>query len=272
MATSWQVDGEVILALRLASIERALQRKEPAEALVEAEELLDDHPMHPMGLFYAGQAALQLGAAHTARAAFLRCSARRPMDPALLAPLARAHFECGDLDQALEAADAALQQAQDLASAWYVRGLVLERRGDEAGASQSFTHAETLSPSRYPGPISLSEQRWDRALKQAIRVLPTPIQAFYVQVPVQWQRFPSAEDLCTQTPSLSPMTGALYLGKPPSADQDPWQCLPAAVRLYRGNLRHNAPPGSSLVERISQSLLNEALLWTGAPHEEVMTD
>lgn len=272
MATSWHVDGEVILALRLASIERALQKKNQKEALIEAEELLDEHPMHPIGLFYAGQAALQLGAAHTAQAAFLRCSRLRPSDPALLAPLATAHFESGDLANALAVAEAALEQPPEQAAAWYIRGLVQERCGEEDAALESFSHAEALAPDRYPCPIILSEQRWERALQQAIRVLPTPIQTFYVQVPVQWQRFPSAEDLRTQTPSLSPLTGALYLGKPPPVEQDPWQHLPTAVRLYRGNLRHNVPPGSSLVERISQALLNEALLWTGAPREEIMTD
>lgn len=271
MGTTWHIDGEVLLALRLNRIEEAIAAKQPDLALLEAEELLDEHPSHPLGLFYTGQAALMMGAAHTARAALERCAVLRPGDATLQSALATACFECGDFDRADAAARSALAQAPDIATAWYTRGVISERRGDAAGAQDCFERAEALDPENYPTPLVIPNRKWEKALLQAIRVLPTAIQAFYIQVPVRWEEYPLPEDLTAQFPSISPLTGALYQGTPPD-DDDPWQVLPASVRLYRGNLKHNVPPGSSLVERISQSLLNEALSWTGTPSEEVLTD
>lgn len=271
MGTTWHIDGEVLLALRLNRIEEAIAANKPAVALLESEELLDEHPSHPLGLFYAGQAALMMGAAHTARAALERCATVRPGDPTLQAALATAYFESGDLDLAHTAARAALAQAPGIPSAWYTLGIILERRGAAEEALDCFQRAEALDPEGHPAPLDIPPRRWERALQQAIQVLPTAIQAFYIQVPVRWEEYPVPEDLSVQFPSISPLTGALYQGTLPP-DADPWQVLPASVRLYRGNLKHNVPPGSSLVERISQSLLNEALSWTGTPSEEVLTD
>jgi len=272
MDTTWTVDKEVLLALRLDRIEQALRSGRAEHALVEAEELLDEHPAHPMGLFYTGEAALALGAAHTARAALEQCAQLRPTDPTLLSLLATARFESLDFDGARVAALAVITSDRNIPAVWFTRGLVAERQGEAAEARHCFARAELLDPDGHPIPLDLPERLWERALHQARRVLPTAIQAFYVQVPLRWEDFPSAADLSDQQPPLSPLIGALYTGTRPRDDEDPWQVLPDAVRLFRGNLRHNIPPGTTLVERLSLAMLAEALSWTGTPSEEVLTD
>ncbi|MFT4979689.1 MAG: tetratricopeptide (TPR) repeat protein [Myxococcota bacterium] len=204
MDSTWLIDPEVLLALRLDRIEQSIFAEHAEQALLEAEELLDEHPTHPLGLFYAGRAALLLGAAHTARAALEKCCTLQPADATLLASLAAARFESGDLDAALEAAEAALESAEDIPSAWYTRGVILERRDAPEAAAACFARAELLDPSGHPAPLSITEARWERALTKAQSVLPTAIQAFYVQVPTRWLDYPDPTELTASYPTISP--------------------------------------------------------------------
>lgn len=269
---SWQFDPEALLELRLSRIQEALEQRKFGRALGEVEELLDEHPEHQLGLFLAGQAALGLGDAVGSMAAFRRCASNAPRDPTIQLGLAMAAFESAAYTAALEAARLSSDLAPSLAQGWYYQGLVLERIGYGELASECFQRAHRLSPAEAPLPLTLSDNDWNEALKEALRCLPSPFQALYVQVPLRWAAFPELEHLIAEFPPLSPMSGALYVGQPPTEDDDPWQNLPTEVRLYRGNLCHPTPLGSSLVERITAALLHEAMSWTGAAAEDILPD
>jgi tetratricopeptide (TPR) repeat protein len=269
---SWQFDPEALLELRLSRIQEALEQRKLGRALGEVEELLDEHPDHQLGLFLAGQAALGLGDAMGSMAAFRRCAGNAPQDPTIQLGLAMAAFESAAYTTALEAARLSSDLAPTLAQGWYYQGLVLERIEHEELARECFQRAHTLNPTEAPLPLDLSDSDWNEALKEALRCLPSPFQALYVQVPLCWAAFPTLEHLIADFPPLSPMSGALYVGKLPGEDADPWQKLPTEVRLYRGNLRHPTPLGSSLVERITAALLHEAMSWTGAAAEDILPD
>ena len=265
----WQVDPDTLLSLRLARVQRALDRQAHHLALVEVEELLDEHPHHPIGLFLAGQAALGAGDAVSAVMALRRSVAHQPQDPTVHLALAMACFESADFTESLRSARLAAQLAPQAARAWYYQGLVLERIGEAAAAQEAFDHAQELDPEGCPAPLRLTDGQWEGALRDAMRCLPTPIQAFYVQVPIRWEDFPALAVLREDFPPLSPLSGALYAGQPPA--QDPWAQLPREVRLYRGNLKHPLDAMPSLVERISHALLSEALSWTGVAEEAVLS-
>jgi tetratricopeptide (TPR) repeat protein len=272
MPGGWQIDPEALLELRLSHIQEALDRRQFAQALGEIEELLDEHPDHQIGLFLAGQAALGQGDAVGALAAFQRCAQTSPRDPTIQLGLAMAAFESADYSTALKAAQLSCELAPDAAQAWYYQGLVLERTEQTPLAEAAFQQAHLLSPEEAPLPLVLSEEEWGRALKEALRCLPSPLQAFYLQVPIRWAEFPNLDHLVAEFPPLSPLSGALYVGPLPAEDEDPWQHLPAEVLLYRGNLCHPTPLGTTLVERISSALLHEALSWTGAAEEDILPD
>jgi tetratricopeptide (TPR) repeat protein len=272
MLGSWQIDPEALLELRLSRIQEALEKRHFASALAEVEELLDEHPSHQIGLFLAGQASLGLGDAVSSMAAFQRCAQTAPRDPTIQLGLSMAAFESAAYTIALDAAKLSSDLAPDLAQGWYYQGLVLERIGYLELAEEYFQRAHQLSPEEAPLPLTLPEPVWHEALTEALRCLPSPLQAFYIQVPIRWAEFPELEHLIEEFPPLSPMSGALYVGQPPSDGSDPWQNLPSEVRLFRGNLRHPTPLGSSLVERISAALLRESLNWTGAAAEDILPD
>ena len=271
MLGGWQIDPAALLELRLSRIHESLSKSQFAHALSEIEELLDEDPTHRLGLFLAGQAALGLGDAVAARAAFQQCAEATPKDPAIQLGLAMASFGCADYSSSLQASQLTCELAPDSAQGWHYQGLVLERIGHSELAMSSFKRAAQLDPESAPLPLSLSETVLAEALKEALRCLPTPIQAFYIQVSLRWKEFPPLAQLTADFPPISPLSGALYQGQPP-IDGDPWQTLPEEVCLFSGNLKHPIPAGSSLVERITTALLQEAMSWTGAAAEDILPD
>ena len=272
MSGTWHIDPAVLAALRLDQVEQALEQGRAAQALLEVEELLDASPDDTRAIFYAGQAALALGDAGTARLALAHCDRLRPHDPAILSPLAAACFESADLAAARQLAEQALALAPRDPGAWFTLALVLERTGAPDAAADAFQQAHTLAPERFALPRApLSDARWQAVLDEVLSATPPAVQAFYLQVPLRWEDYPDPEELLAAAPPISPLCGALYVGTPPE-EADPWQQLPEAVRLFRGNLKHAVPLGTSLQERLSLALIDEVLSWTGAAREDILPD
>ncbi len=263
---NWVIDPETMITLRLKKGREALFRGEPAVALVEAEELLDEHQGQPDALTLVGEAALAMRDAPLARTALEQAldasptASRREL-------LAIARFECVDWKGALEVVRAALEEDPSLARAWYYQGLLLERTGDAEGAVRSFDRAHDLAPDQWPLPRNFSEAAWEDGLARGRKLLPGPIRGFYAKVPIRWERFPSEAEIRAAFPPLSPLSYALFEGEPPT-DGDPWTEGPKSVRLFRGNLRHGARSVEDLSRKLADALLQEAAAWLGAGIDE----
>lgn len=256
----WQVDPETMIALRLSRAAETLEAGDAEGALVEVEELLEDHPDNLDALFLTGEAALALRDAGMAREAFEHYLSLSADHPQALEGLCVARFESVDFAGALEAARGANRVEPDRARAWYYEGLVLERAGDSRAATRAFEAANALAPDTYPLPRSFSEAAWEEALVRGRRMLPGPIRAFYAQIPIKWENFPAVPDLTAVSPALSPFSYALYEGVPPEGG-DPWTEVPRAIRLFRGNLRHGVRRSEDLARRIADALMHEAAAW-----------
>ncbi len=263
----WVIDPETMISMRLKKGRDALARGEPSMALVEAEELLDEHPGHTDALSLSGEAALALRNAPLARVTLEQVLEVRPDSAAVHDLLAVARFECVDWPATLASAKAAIAADPSLARAWYYQGLALERTGDAEGALRCFERAETLDGERWPLPRNFSEAAWEDGLNRGRRLLPGPIRGFYAKVPIRWERFPSETEIQANFPPLSPLSYALFEGEPP-ADGDPWTESPISVRLFRGNLRHGARSVDDLGKRLADALLQEAAAWLGIMAEE----
>jgi len=265
------MDPNTLIELRLGRVHRTVAEGHGHEAIVEVEELLDQHPNHSEGLFLAGQALLSVGNAIAARSALIQCLQSNRDNPAVHLALAMAAFECADFQRAQQAIDTACREIPDSAKAWFYKGLIAERMGCVDLAESAFATAHELDPDQICLPLDEEQTRWDEALQHALICLPLPFQVFYREVTFEWYAFPSIGDLCVEYPPLSPMSGALYQGKPPR-EEDPWQHLPTRVRLYTGNLKHHLIDLPTIEERITCALVNEALSWTGTAAENVLTD
>jgi tetratricopeptide (TPR) repeat protein len=264
-----RVDAQVLESLRLEEARQALARNDPHTALVEAEELLYLHPHQIDALTIVAEAASAMGDAWTARIAYGELRAVLPDDVAALRGLMVAEFECLDYAKALESGRALAKHEPSSAEAWYFQGLAHERLGREADAKRCIQKAARLAPEVYPPDAAVPPATWKRSLERARALLPGPFRAFLKPVAIEWRELPTNDDLQESEPNTSPFVDALYQGEPPR-EGDPWTEPPAAVRLFKGNLRRPAPrDDEELARRIAASLLREAADWLGVPEPEL---
>ena len=265
----WKVDAQVLESLRLEEARNALERNDPHKALVEAEELLYLHPHQIEALTVVGEAASAMGDAWTARIAYGELKAVLPEDPAPLRGLMVAEFECLDYKRALETSRQLAKMEPSSAEAWYFQGLACERLGRGSDAKRCIQKAARLAPDIYPPDAAIPPATWKKAMERARALMPGPFRAFLKSVPIQWRDLPTNEDLLESEPNTSPFVDALYQGDPPR-EGDPWTEPPAAVRLYKGNLRRPAPhDDEELARRIAAALLREAADWLGVQEPEL---
>ena len=95
------LESDALLTMRLQQAREAFQKRDFPLALVEAEELLDQHPDDVDALMVVGDASLELGEAMGAAAAFCRILQFQARSPIALAGLAIARFELTDLEEAI---------------------------------------------------------------------------------------------------------------------------------------------------------------------------
>lgn len=263
---SWSVDPATLLNLRLDKSENRLKRGEFDAALVEAEELLDDHPAHARALQLSAQASLGMGDALTALAALTRFVELHAPDASTLVVLAAARFECVDFPGALAAGGQASTLDSKMPEAWYYQALAAERMGQDQQAIEFYTKAAELTDNRLARPRSFTELDWDSIFAQAITSLPSAVQEFLATVPIRWDDFPAVEDLLEHYPPLSPFTDALYRGQP-APNEDPWDHRPEYMHLFRANLARAVEVESDIPEQLARALLHECAHWLG-PHAD----
>ncbi|MFT4621984.1 MAG: tetratricopeptide (TPR) repeat protein [Myxococcota bacterium] len=264
--TGWLLDDDTRRALRLDRIERKLKLGAFEDAVVEAEEMLDDTPDDADGLILLGDASLETGDIEVATAAFehaLRVNGGRSARG--LQGLAIARFELCDLVGCVEAAREALRLDPSGADAHFFLGLALDRLGHTAEAATSFAAALHLSPEAYPFPLDLSEDDWQRSVASAMHALDPEIRRFWSEVPILLETEPPVAELRAANPPISPRVSGLYIGSPPE-DDDPWASRPEALRLFTRALARNATL-DDVVSQIVDTLHAEALTWLGTVAE-----
>ena len=260
----WRVDEATRSDMRLTRIRRALDEGAWERAVVEAEELLDEEPSHPQGLFLLGEALLELADFELARLCYQQRVDLDGGDPASLLGLAISAFQSCDLDVAIETAREVVRRDPGNAEAHYYLGLALERlpgRGSEAMGALSA--AAQLEPARYPLPMQLDLESWKEAIHSALDVLPTRLQLFYDGLDFRLEDLPDLEELRAHDPPVPPTVGAMYVGEPP---EEAGTGQPSAIRLFLRNLGRSPTP-EDLVEQLAAALTDEALHWLGLPPE-----
>lgn len=259
---AWQIDPETRAAMRLDRLRTAFGRRDWGDAILEAEELLDEQPDQAEALFLLGEALLELGDWELARAAYDHRVALDGGDAASLVGLAVAALHLCDLPEAAEAAREAVRRDPANAEAHHTLGLALERmpgRQGEALAEQ--ISASHLDPERYPLPITLKHPQWEEAIGAALQRLHPRLRDFYARVPFRIEDLPDLTELRAADPPLSPTVVALYTGSPPE-EGDPFALRPEAIRLFSRNLSR-AGSVDAVVDELEVALRDEALDWVG---------
>jgi tetratricopeptide (TPR) repeat protein len=258
----WRLDPSTRVALRLEAVRRSMRDRAFEEAMLEAEELLDESPEQADALFLLGEASLELGHPEVAADAYDDAIRLGVGGSPPLVGRALALFDLGRVAAAEESARAALAAGPGEAEAHHVLGMSLERlAGREAEAVAHLDAAQRLDPARFPKPLRLKPPDWDRALARALLRVHPDIASFWHGVPVRWEGFPDLAELCAAEPVIRPTVGGLYLGDPRDV-ADPWAVRPTALRLFTRNLAR-APSRDALVDDLAAVLQTEALDWLG---------
>ena len=84
----WTLERGPIGAMRLQRAQQAYERRDTVEAVIEAEELLDEEPDNPAALLIVADGSLEIGHPEVARSAYEDFLEMRPDDPLAWAGLA----------------------------------------------------------------------------------------------------------------------------------------------------------------------------------------
>ena len=254
----WSLAPAAGRALRLQVAREALRRRDPARAIVELEELLDETPDDVAALGALAEACSDLRDLPVAREVW-RTLLHRGQDQAWVwTQAALTSFALADLDAAHAEASKAVAKDDTQAAAWAVLAQVIERREGRAKAWDALDQAHRLDPIAHPYPLALDEDAVHSLLAAAFRATTPAVRRFWRGVPRQIHLFPDVATLRAATPPLSPRVAVLYQGVPPALPDDPER--PTALLVFRGNLEH-LPSYEDALDELTWALEDEAAAW-----------
>ena len=259
----WGLDPTFNSALRLGHIRKLLDREAWSEAVLEAEEFLDEHPQHVQALELLALGQVGLADAEGAVITWEQVLALDPRPTAArLTSLAMARLDTCDLHGAITDAREALRLDPSQAEAHFTLGLALEYLpGRSSESAQALLAANRLAPESYPFPLTLDANGWEQALTTALLHVAPEVRELWDGVPVRLPERPALEDLTAHAPPVSPRVLGMFLGAPPEQG-DPWQTPPEGLVLFSSNLAR-VPSLQDLVQRLAEVLEQEALVWAG---------
>ena len=251
-------------SMRFQQARALFQEKKWMEALVEAEELLDEVPDEPDALFLVAEACLELGDAVGADAAYGRYLEFFPQQVDALVGMAVARFELTDMDGCLSCTRQCLA-LEDMAEAWFYQGMALSWLEREEDAAVCLERAHALHPKHYPRVEPLDDVLWTAHIDGALKRLSPELQAFYADLPLERRARPDLALLRASNPPMSPSCGALFVGTPPAPPLDPWTHKPESLQIYTESLERSAAVHGALEQALAEALRGEALVWLGLP-------
>lgn len=256
----WTVDPELRANLRLAAVRAAIAREDFDEAVIEVEELLDEAPDHPEGLFLLAECLLEQGDAELALGAYERRLTLPGVDARVWTGLAISRFDLCDVHGAAEAAREAVRLSPDIPEAHYYLGLALERlEGRKAESVSALLAAHRLDPEAYPIPVDGDPEQWERVLRRAIHMLDLETAAFWEDVVFVFYDVPDLSVLLRASPPIPPTVPGLFSAHPafpPPEDPE----APREMYLYTNNLARLGH-WEDIVEHLLHLLTQEAELW-----------
>ena len=177
-------------------------------------------------------------------------------------------FELSRFEDARRSLETAVVLDPESGHAVYHLGLVLERLGSEADATQAFSRANALDPDHYPLPTEIDEDSFRQAIADALDNLPRSIREYVEDVPVLLEDYPSRELLASE--NVSPQVLGLYLGVPRTVGgvtQQPEDVT--RVILFKRNLEKICGDRDDLVVQIQITVRHEIGHHLGLSEEDL---
>ena len=157
--------------LRVAQLRAYLAKPDLTAAHAAAEDLKQVLPQSPLGAYFAGLTALQMGKLDDSVAELERALVLKPGDLEILQALVRVDIAAGRPERSLPRARAALARTPDDPVLVNFVGELLLRGRDSAGAVTQFARVETLAPKwwvphRNMANVHRFQGDWDGALSE----------------------------------------------------------------------------------------------------------
>lgn len=210
------------------------ERLEDARAVLDA--LLAQRPGHPDLSIVDGALLLEEGEPRQAMQA-LR-GAERSADPAVFFHLrGLAAHDLLQFEDALRDGERALAVRPDMPEAHDLVSRVLEHLGRWKAAAEHADNAHALDPERYPLPLEMTDEEFDRCVERSIKELPAAVRKELQEIPVIVDPLPAREMLAEEDPPLAPDLLGLFVGRhllERSHSDAPF--APGAIHLFRRNL------------------------------------
>ena len=230
-------------------------RLEPART--ELSRLLSRRPHHPD--LEIVEAALLLEEGRPRQALEALGQAERSADPAVFFHLrGLARHDLLDFAGARKDAEQALAIRPDMAEAHDLISRVLEHLGEWELAQTYMESANAIDSERYPLPLELSDEEFDRHVEQSLRELPAPVRKELDQIPVLVEPLPRREALEGEGTPLAPDLLGLFVGRHllERSQNDPAD-TPGAIYLFRRNLLRACHTPEELAREIRITVQHE---------------
>jgi predicted Zn-dependent protease with MMP-like domain/Tfp pilus assembly protein PilF len=237
----------------------ALEQERFDDALEFGRQAIDAEPDGAAGHYLAGAALVEMRRFEEGIPSLRTALDIDPDYPDARFCLAQAHFGTCHFAAARYELRRVLDGAADMADAHYWTGLCLERDGDYAAADAAFGRAAAADAERFPLPCRLPREDFDRAVEEAIALLPEYFRRYLDNVPIVVEDLPSLDVLYEFDPPMDPEILGLFTGTPlPERSLlDATPSLPSRIFLFRRNIERYSNGREKLIQEIRITLLHE---------------
>ncbi len=234
------------------------------DALPEGEE-------DPVLRLLAGIALLELDQPADAAEQLARAVELDPDDAEFRANLSIALFRTCRFDEAAREAARSLRDDPSSPDAMHAKALTLERAGRFDEADALLARASELDPERFPAPIHLSRDAFDREIGLAEGSLPEDFRRHLGEVPILVEDVPSEDVLLGESPPLDPELLGLFVGT--ALPDRQWTGggadAPPRILLFRRNVERYATDAEDLRRQIAITLYHELGHYLGLDEEQL---
>ncbi|MDP6932247.1 MAG: tetratricopeptide repeat protein, partial [Myxococcota bacterium] len=222
----------------LDQAEHTLDHGDPSGSLDLCDEVLRLAPGHPGAFFVRGDALRMLGRVEEAADSYRAAALARPDHSSSWSSLALTQFELLDFDEAERSLGRSLREGPRDPEAWWIRSLLLERRGDLTGRKRALLQANWLDPGGFPLPPELSDDEVESLVEECLLALHPTLCDHLGNIAIVLEDFPDESILLQYFPPASPLELLGYFSGSTLTERtsdDAWSHLPGTIVIFRRN-------------------------------------
>ncbi|TNE89158.1 MAG: tetratricopeptide repeat protein [Deltaproteobacteria bacterium] len=257
---------------QLDAAESALERGDIERVLDLCTQVLEVDPGHPGAHFLLGDALRDLQEPEAAEEHYRAALRADPQHASSWSGLASVLFDQLRYEEARNAALRAIRADPGEPEGYYVRALLRERRGDEAGAQRDYRKAFRLDPEGYAPPTPMDDALVEAVVQQALMAMHPSIRAYLENVAILLEELPDDETCASFDPPASPamllgfFSGSSLMDR---TTEGPFATLPATIVLFRRNLERMAADRDRLIEELQITVLHEVGHFLGLDEDDL---